>query len=619
MRLNTSLGQLLQQGLQARNQGRFTDAQAAYQQVLKLQSEQPDALFLLGELAQSQGQWAEAEALLERSLRVKPQQAQAWSRLGMVREDLGRAADAVACYARAAEIQPTFAEAHFNAARLLQQLGRAAEAEHSLDLALRQPQNSPTLLAQMLQLRALLQEDAGQLEGALATLQQAMQAAPQRAALHHNSGTLLQRLSRPTQSLAAHDTALALGLDAADAHYNRGNSLQSLGRLADALLAYQAALQRDPQHALALFDAARLRWRLGDPGFTTELDAAATAAPLSALAPGIKGRLLLRAERYAEAAAAFARASALDPMALGYTDGWAQALSRLGQFDAALALHRRAIELAPQQASPRINHASTLLQAGQVALAALEAQAALNLAPGDQTAWAVLGVAWRAAGDPRENWLNDYQQHVQAFDLAPPPGWADMPAFNHALADVLHGMHSDAQAPIDQTLRQGSQTLGDIFEQGHPLVLQLKACITEAVDHYIERLRSLPADPTHPLRGRVAPRWRFSDSWSSRLRSTGFHTPHVHPHGWISSVYYVALPPSMSSAASQPQNLAQAGWLTLGAPDLVVPGADLGPRRAEQPRAGRLLLFPSFMWHATRPFTDSQPRLTIAFDVMPQG
>lgn len=56
MRRKSPFGQLLQQGMQARNQGRFADAQTAYQHVLKHQLEQPDALFLLGELAQAQGQ-----------------------------------------------------------------------------------------------------------------------------------------------------------------------------------------------------------------------------------------------------------------------------------------------------------------------------------------------------------------------------------------------------------------------------------------------------------------------------------------------------------------------------------------------------------------------------------
>ena len=601
--------------MQARKEGRLADARRAFHEMFEIEAEQPDALQQLGELAYAQGELAQAEDMLTRVLRANPTLAPAWSRLGEVREDLGRCADAQECYRRAVELKPGYIEAHFNRARLLHQLGRADEAAQCLIQALRLKPGSPTLLAQMLQLRALLQKDAGELDQALATLDQAVEVAPARAALHHNRGVLLQLLSRSALALSAHDHAIRLGLDVADAHYNRGNSLQSLGRSADALGAYRTALVRDPQHALALYDTARLRWRLGDTNFSAELDAAAAAAPGSALAHGIKARLLLRAEHYADAAAAFAQAAALDRTAAGYPDGLGQALARLGRTEEALAAHHRAVELAPQQAAVHVNRASCLLQAGQVALAAQVAETAVRLDPLGQQAWATLGLAWRASDSVHDTWLNDYGQYVQVYDLAAPEGWADATAFNRALAGVLEQMHTDAQAPIDQTLRHGSQTLGDIFEQPQPLLVQVKARIAQAVDHYIAHLDALPRDDSHPLLGRTSPHWRFSDSWSSRLRSGGFHTQHVHPHGWISSCYYVALPPAITSAGTD--GTPGAGWITFGAPDIVVPGHPLGARRAERPQVGRLVLFPSFMWHGTVPFTDVQPRLTLAFDVLP--
>ena len=43
------------------------------------------------------------------------------------------------------------------------------------------------------------------------------------------------------------------------------------------------------------------------------------------------------------------------------------------------------------------------------------------------------------------------------------------------------------------------------------------------------------------------------------------------------------------------------------------------PSAAPSSRApGRLVLFPSYMWHGTIPFHDAQPRTTIAFDVVPK-
>jgi tetratricopeptide (TPR) repeat protein len=578
----------------------------------------PEAQTLLQQAAQAQsrGDLVAAQSLLERALQGAPHSALLWRQFASVQEAGHNWLAAEQAWRRVSELQPDFIEAHYNRARMLRVLGDTPQALQALTHALaiaRNAQTPHTLLAQMHQLLAMLQEQDGQLATAVATLDQALALAPQRAALHHNRAALLQQLGRFDEALAGHDRAMQLGLDVADAHYNRGNSLQSLGRTQAALTAYQAALQRDPQHALALFDIARLRWRLGEAHFFEELDVAATAAPQSALAPGIKGRLMLRAERFEAAAAAFSRAAALDAAAPGYVDGLGQALCRLGRLDEALAAHQRAVELAPADAATHMGLANCLLQRGQLGLAADVAEKAVRLAPLDQQAWATLGAAWRAAGYAHDGWLNNYPAHVRVYDLSAPEGYKDAASFNRALAEALTQWHTDKQAPIDQTLRHGSQTMGNVFDRADPLISALKFEITKTINSYIAYLNSLPQDDGHPLLGRTSAQWRFTDSWSSRLRSGGFHTNHVHPHGWISSCYYVAVP---STVANAPAN-STAGWISFGKPDIAVPGGELTSQMTVQPQVGRLVLFPSFMWHGTVPFDDEAPRLTVAFDVVP--
>jgi hypothetical protein len=75
--------------------------------------------------------------------------------------------------------------------------------------------------------------------------------------------------------------------------------------------------------------------------------------------------------------------------------------------------------------------------------------------------------------------------------------------------------------------------------------------------------------------------------------------------GWLSSALYIALPPDLGKD--------QAGWLTIGEPQAQL-GLDLPPLRVIEPKPGRLVLFPSTMWHGTRPFQVGE-RLTVAFDV----
>jgi len=99
---------------------------------------------------------------------------------------------------------------------------------------------------------------------------------------------------------------------------------------------------------------------------------------------------------------------------------------------------------------------------------------------------------------------------------------------------------------------------------------------------------------------------RFAGSWSVRLQGSGFHSHHIHPQGWISSAFYVAVPEQLEG---------EQGWLTLGEPQAEL-RIDLPPIRRIAPKPGQLVLFPSMMWHGTLPF-DAGERMTVAFDVAP--
>jgi len=125
------------------------------------------------------------------------------------------------------------------------------------------------------------------------------------------------------------------------------------------------------------------------------------------------------------------------------------------------------------------------------------------------------------------------------------------------------------------------------------------------VNRYIATLET---DERHPFLSRKTNGFRFSGSWSSRLRDRGFHINHLHPGGWISSCYYVDLPDAVKDRDRKQ------GWIKFGEPSFDV---RLSIRRAIQPAVGRLVLFPSYMWHGTVPFNDNHPRTTIAFDVVP--
>lgn len=591
-------------GVQLQAMGDLQRAELAYRQALGLDPCHPSALHRLGVLMRRLGRQQEAESLLRRSLEAAPRQPPVWNHLGNLLVSDGRLQEGVECFDEALAIDPVFSDAHFNRSRALRQSGRLDEALLAIQKA---GTCGPSPRAPLLHLEALVRADQGDVIHAVRLMQIALQMEPDKLTVLHDLATLYQRAHRPAQALSMHERAVRLGLDVADAHYNHGNTLQSLGRLEEASAAYRRALQKEPGHRLALYDLARLRWRQADPAFDAELQAAGLNLPKSAVAPGLRAQLLMNAERWAPAADAFRQALALAPDGAGFRSGLARCLARLGDMDLALFEHDRAVSLAPRDATVRACQCAALLEARQPERASQAVQVARELAPDDQYVLALQGLVWRVMGDPRESWLNDIDRLVRVVDLEPPAGFASMADFNAALTQELESLHQDVAAPVDQTLRKGTQTLGDIFEQGHPLVDLLKARIAEAIDAHI---RSLPEDPTHPFLKRRASSWRFTDSWSSRLGQGGFHTNHVHPHGWLSSAYYVQVP----AAAADP--VRREGWLQFGEPDFDA-GLVEPVRRRVQPKPGRLALFPSLMWHGTTPFADPSPRMTIAFDVMP--
>lgn len=207
-------------------------------------------------------------------------------------------------------------------------------------------------------------------------------------------------------------------------------------------------------------------------------------------------------------------------------------------------------------------------------------------------------IAWRLTDPARWQWLEGDERFVGVYDIAD-----KLPPLD-ALAEALRGLHKLSGQPLEQSLRGGTQTDGDIFMRVDPLLVQLREAVRAAVAEHVARL---PApDPAHPLLSPCRDRIEFNGSWSVRLRGAGFHSNHVHPFGWFSSALYVALPADLG--------VGDAGMLTLGEPRSSCFDLDMPPFRTVEPRPGRLALFPSYMWHGTRPFGEGE-RLTVAFDV----
>jgi tetratricopeptide (TPR) repeat protein len=561
-----------------------------------------------------QGQWPQADALLAKVLACNPDEPDGLQLLGLVRENQGKLEEAQSLLRRSLALGASQPHVRVHLGRVLAQAGRHQEA---IDLLRAVTQAQPDLFDAFLVL-AQVQLTEGDFAAAEESYRRALRLAPESRLALLGLGILLNKVMRPAEAeiclrAAARDDARPAPWRA-KVVCNLGQSLELQGRRQEAIAAFRRAIALDSTNTEAHRELNALLYRAGRADeFLASHDEAVRGLPPSRA--GERGALLLQkagflmdAERFEEARACFAQVAALAPHSAGPQNGLAAAHARLGQFDAAIAAYEKSMRLQPDDPATAIHLACVLLQAGEEARALRLTSEAVPRMARDQAALAVHELALRANGDPRADYLADYERHIQIFDLDVPAGFSTMAEFNAALNAHLDTMHTDLREPVDQTLRHGTQTAPSLLRGQDALLGALRQRIEEAVSVYIDRMPC--DDEDHPLSGRRAAGFAFAGSWSSRLHDRGFHANHVHPQGWISSCYYVSVPDAALDRS------AKQGWIKFGEPSFnTAMGNTI--RRTIQPAPGRLVLFPSYIWHGTISFRSAAARTTIAFDAVP--
>ena len=454
----------------------------------------------------------------------------------------------------------------------------------------------------------MIAKDAGDGAQALRMFEAAIKINPRFFDARYYRGVVLGTLGRVDDAIAELRSALALAPDNANAHYALGNALARDARENEALEEFAKATELAPSLIEAHRGLNALAWQMG------RKDIAMVSYARARTRIGDRPELLLsEAElrlmlgQVPASEELLRRARAVAPERDEVTALLGRALMQGKKYDESIALLEGVIRDEPALLVRHHWLAETLLLAGRASDAAALTQRGLEIAPHDQTLLAYQMLAYRETGDSRLGVLGDQTRLVGVYDLPPPSGYASVEAFNRALAEELMTRHTRNVEPIDQTLHGGTQTPGYLFERPGKAVEGLQGRIREAVADYVRRL---PDDPTHPLLARKEETFDFSGAWSCRLRSSGFHSNHVHPKGWISSAYYVSLPDAVEDAA------AQQGWLKFGESNIHLGERDR-PERTVKPTVGKLVLFPSYFWHGTVPFASEDVRLTVAFDVVP--
>ncbi len=561
--------------------------------------EQTNRLYAASRLLQ-EGRRPEAIAALRVLSVMAPGNIDAKRLLGVALNESGDCAGAEVAFRAALALRPREADL---AVGLVEALIAQKRGDEAIE-ALKPFVNDQTRNFNLLTWAGLALQSAGRFADAVAMFRRALWVEPDSGLAHHNLAGALVDDRDYVGAQEAEDRARALGLDAPEMLVVQGRAARGQNRLDEAIGAFAEAVRRRPTYTLATVELAETLWTAtGAPedAFAVYDEAAKVQDPARDLA---RHKAKLQEEIGDRQGAYATLKDALARLETPELQIFAAQIAAHDDPKAALDHAQRALAIAPGHGAARAALAQVYLALGEPRLAANVAETLTRRVPEDQYGWALMATSWRMLGDPRYARLHDYEHMVVRSPIDTPPGWSTLEAYLIDLAAELGPLHGARGHQIGQSMRRGSQTESDLARATSPAI----AAFLRAIQGPIRRYMAGLGKGRDPLRGRLKSDYALAGIWSVNLGAGGFHVDHVHPKGWISSACHIALP---DSVATEPE-----GWLKFGEPGIPT-SPKLEADYLVKPEPGQLVLFPSYMWHGTVPFSGSAARLSVAFDAVP--
>jgi len=216
---------LLSKSIEYLRNSNLDSAELFLRQALRLQSNNPDVLRLLGVIMAHRSEFSSALNYLNSSLKIFPKNPLTLSSLGNVFLALKDYEKALDAYDKSIKIDPKNAEVWSNKGNLLCELK--------------------------------------QYEDALISHEKAVSLNPRYAEGISNRGNIFFELKRYDEAITNYDEALSLKPDYADGWFNRGNVFLELKKYEEAIASYEKALTLKPNHAVGWSDKGNALRELG--------------------------------------------------------------------------------------------------------------------------------------------------------------------------------------------------------------------------------------------------------------------------------------------------------------------------------------------------------------------
>lgn len=566
---NPEVAGLIQTAMEAQKAGNLSGAEVACRKILTLD---PDNLFVQTQLAlllHSQGKSTEGLDVLTEILKNQPGFADALFTKGKILFDLGQLKEALPAFEQAAKSWP------YQDARPWILLGKTCLQLRHYDQAVK-----------------WLTIALGKNPGALAA--------------KNDLGLALKNVQKPDEAIKVFEGAIAQAPSNPIFYFNLALTNLDLGRRKEAEALLKKAVHLKPEY-LEAHEA--LNEIIGEKrdDFLSSYTTAIKAVPRNLDLRVQYVDTLLRTKNEEGGIKALKEIEAIfgeHPRGL-----WRLAKIQItrDQKPEALATLEKAIGLNSGSIELKLEAAKLLIRLGdyEKALTHLELGLGINAFHQELIGYQVM--CWRLLGDQRAALMNDYEAFIRPAKIPVPNGYKNLAAFNKALLVALNEFHKPELSPMGQSLRHGTQTLTSLFSMEVKEIQEARQALSKTLKSYIE---ALPDSKTHPFLKRKSSKFEFSGSWSIQLKDQGFHVNHVHPDGWISASYYVDLPKVVKEGSGTE------GGIKFGESPL-----KLGEReevgKVVRPEEGLVVMFPSYMFHGTFPFSSQETRTTMPFDIVP--
>lgn len=235
-------------------------------------------------------------------------------------------------------------------------------------------------------------------------------------------------------------------------------------------------------------------------------------------------------------------------------------------------------------------------------------QTALAHKPNHTLARYQLAVSYARLGLAEEaRRILNLEEYIFISKLPYASNYAHAEEFETALVDdIMNDKTLKPDPPYKATIN-GLQTAILRLGEQNPALQALGKQLHLAVDNIIANFQETTLNSVLG----AAPKKVRLDTWAVVYPGDGRQHSHYHPNAWLSGVYYVRIPEDIGHDPNR-------GSLVLGVlPKEVLAEDPPWKLRHIKPTQGTLVLFPSYIPHATIPTESNELRICVAFDVVP--